>query len=72
MTHYCVRNMPGSVPRTATESLCNATLPYIHAIAKNGLDGATKKDSALALGINTTNGQIVNKSVAESLRINSN
>ena len=72
VTHYCVRNMPGSVPRTATESLCNATLPYIHAIAKNGLDGATKKDSALALGINTTNGQIVNKSVAESLRINSN
>ena len=41
--------------------------------SKNELAGIqAKKDSALALGINTTNGQIVNKSVAESLRINSN
>ena len=67
VTHYCVRNMPGSVPRTATESLCHATLPYIHSIAKNGLIAAAKNDEAVHLGINTSNGRMVNKSVAEAL-----
>ncbi|MEE9248715.1 MAG: alanine dehydrogenase, partial [Dehalococcoidia bacterium] len=31
--HYCVTNIPGSVARTATEALCNATLPYIEKLA---------------------------------------
>ena len=70
VTHYCVRNMPGSVPRTATETLCNATLPYIQLIAKDGLISATKNDNSLALGINTANGGMVNKSVAEALGLN--
>ena len=70
VTHYCVRNMPGSVPRTATETLCNATLPYIQLIAKDGLISATKNDNSLALGINTANGRMVNGSVAEALGLN--
>ena len=32
--HYCVPNMPGAVPRTATEALMAATLPYILSLAQ--------------------------------------
>ena len=35
--HYCVANMPGGVPITSTKALTNATLPYVEAIADNGL-----------------------------------
>ena len=35
--HYCVANMPGAVPITSTKALTNATLPYVEAIADNGL-----------------------------------
>ena len=37
VTHYCVANMPGAVPITSTKALTNATLPYVEAIANNGL-----------------------------------
>ena len=36
VTHYCVANMPGAVPITATKALTNATLPYVEAIADHG------------------------------------
>ena len=36
IVHYCVANMPGAVPRTATFALNNATLPFILAIADKG------------------------------------
>lgn len=65
--HYCVPNMPGAVPRTATESLCSATLPYIHLITEHGLASASRYNSELLRGINTDNGQVVNTAVAEAL-----
>ncbi len=34
--HYCVSNIPGSVPQTATVALTNVTLPYILEIARVG------------------------------------
>src|SRR5918992_1277557 len=37
VTHYCVANMPGAVPVTATKALTNATLPYVEAIAELGI-----------------------------------
>ena len=36
ITHYCVTNMPGAVPVTATHALANATLPYVIALADEG------------------------------------
>jgi alanine dehydrogenase len=33
VTHYCVANMPGGVPRTSTFALNNATLPFVLALA---------------------------------------
>src|SRR5689334_20189721 len=42
--HYCVANMPGAVPITSTKALTNVTLPYVEAIADNGLRGAVVAD----------------------------
>ena len=39
ITHYCVANMPGAVPITATYALTNATLPYVLALADHGVAG---------------------------------
>src|SRR5206468_11655321 len=51
VTHYCVANMPGAVPITATKALTNATLPYVEAIVDHGLRDAVARDRALALGV---------------------
>ena len=61
---YCVANMPGSVPNTATYALTNATLPYAVAIADKGWRGALRDDPALAHGLNTHAGQLTNAPVA--------
>ena len=44
ITHYCVANMPGAVPITSTYALTNATLPYVLALADNGVEGAIEAD----------------------------
>lgn len=64
--HYCVGNMPGAYPRTATIALTNVTLPYIRRIADEGIV-ALEKDAAFARGLNTYKGRITCKPVAESL-----
>jgi hypothetical protein len=35
--HYCVANMPGSVPLTSSYALNNATLPFGLALAERGM-----------------------------------
>ncbi len=66
VTHYCVANMPGGVPITSTKALTNATLPYVEAIADNGLVRAVSADPALARGVNVLDGKITYAAVAES------
>ncbi len=63
---YCVANMPGSVPRTSTIALTNATLPYALEIANLGPQQAIENDPALAKGVNTQAGKIANPPVAEA------
>jgi alanine dehydrogenase len=62
---YCVANMPGSVPHTATQSLTNATLPYVISLANKGLKNALKDDSGFAQGLNVHQGKIAIKAVAD-------
>jgi alanine dehydrogenase len=66
VTHYCVANMPGAVPITATKALTNATLPFVEAIADNGLREAVARDPSLALGVNVVDGKITYEAVAEA------
>ena len=63
---YCVANMPGAVPNTSTYALTNVTLPYALSLADLGWRDALKADPALALGLNTYEGSIVNQPVAQA------
>ena len=64
--HYAVTNMPGTVPRTSTMALTNATLPYAQKIADLGWERAAREDSAIRLGLNMVDGDIVHPKVAEA------
>jgi alanine dehydrogenase len=66
VTHYCVANMPGAVPRTSTYALSNTTLPYVAKLANMGVKAAIQADPALAQGVNTYDGQITYDSVARA------
>ncbi|HET8682131.1 MAG TPA: alanine dehydrogenase [Micromonosporaceae bacterium] len=63
---YCVANMPGAVPHTSTYALTNVTLPYAVELADYGWRDALRRDRALALGLNTYDGQVTNGPVAEA------
>jgi alanine dehydrogenase len=63
---YCVANMPGAVPHTSTYALTNVTLPYAVELANRGWREALRRDNALALGLNTHEGQLTNAPVAEA------
>ena len=65
--HYAVANIPGAVPRTATLALSNVTLPYVLALAKKGFKQACIDNPAFAKGVNTTQGHVTYKAVAEAL-----
>jgi len=58
--------MPGAVPNTSTYALTNATLPYAVSLANKGWDQACRDDHALALGLNTHQGEVTNGPVAEA------
>jgi alanine dehydrogenase len=66
VVHYCVANMPGAAPRTSSEALGHATLPFGLALANHGLD-ALKRDPHLAKGLNVLNGQLTHPAVAQAL-----
>ncbi len=64
---YCVANMPGAVPRTSTYALTNATMPYVLKLADKGWQGACFADPALAHGLSTHEGKLLNAEVARDL-----
>ena len=61
---YCVANMPGAVPHTSTYALTNVTLRYAASLADRGWREALRRDPALALGLNTHDGELTNGPVA--------
>src|SRR3954451_10247144 len=67
VTHYCVTNMPGAVPVTATYALTNATLPYVLKLADLGVQRALEECPELRLGVNVAGGRIAHPAVAEAL-----
>jgi alanine dehydrogenase len=66
VVHYCVTNMPAAVPNTSTLALTNATFPYVLRIANSGAKAAMLADPGLREGLNTYNGILTCKPVAES------
>ncbi len=63
---YCVANMPGAVPYTSTYALTNVTLPYVVEIANRGWREALRSDHPLGLGLNTHEGVLTCRPVAEA------
>lgn len=68
---YCVANMPGAVPNTSTYALTNATLPYVIKIVELGWQQALKSDPYFLPGLNTHDGKIYYKAVAEAFGLKS-
>jgi alanine dehydrogenase len=71
VTHYCVANMPAAYARTATQALTNVTYRYVELLADLGLEGACKKQPTLIGGINTRDGRLTCRAVAEAHNLKS-
>jgi alanine dehydrogenase len=67
VVHYCVANMPGAVPRTATFALNDATRPFVVTLADEGLHGALAGDARLRAGLNVHASKVTCRAVAEAL-----
>ena len=61
--HFGVTNMPGAVPRTATQALSGSIAPYVARLAQPGWEQV----AALRSGINVQGGRIVHPAVALAL-----
>ncbi len=59
VTHFCVTNIPGAVPRTASQALSTALIPYAHILAGEGFANSP----ALQTGINVKGGRIVHEAL---------
>ena len=66
VVHSCVGHMPGAVPRTSTIALTNATLSYGLQIAGKGLEQACKDNEVIYSAVNTYDGKLTCKNVADS------
>src|SRR3990172_6878558 len=67
VVHYCVSNMPPALPRTSTVALTSATLPYVLALARDGIEDALRKGPGLMAGLNTFRGKVTCEGVARAL-----
>ncbi len=67
--HYCVTNMPGAYGRSSSLALSNAITPSVLKLANLGLERTLQEDIPLARGLNTFNGKLTRKEVAESLKL---
>ncbi|WP_428355536.1 alanine dehydrogenase [Methyloprofundus sp.] len=71
VTHYCVTNMPGAYPRTATLALCAETFKYVNLLADEGVSGLLARENA-SKAVNIYKSKVVNEQVAVSLSMQNN
>ena len=62
--HMGVTNLPGAVPRTASQALSSAITPFVHLLADGGLD----RESALFGVINVQSGKIIHPCLKDCLK----
>jgi alanine dehydrogenase len=63
VTHFCVTNMPGAVPRTSSQALSASLTPHVLRLAEPNW----QEDAALMEGINVQDGAYVNPAVKAEL-----
>jgi alanine dehydrogenase len=61
--HFGVTNMPGAVPRSASQALSAAIIPYAIKLVAGNWEG----DPALAAGVNVRDGKVVYPALKESV-----
>ena len=64
VTHFAVTNMPGAVPRTASQALSAVLLPYVLRLARP----EWREDADLLAGVNVLDGELVHPAVAAALK----
>tara|TARA_R110001592_G_scaffold88520_1_gene260673 strand:+ start:7095 stop:8219 length:1125 start_codon:yes stop_codon:yes gene_type:complete len=69
IVHYCVANMPGAYPRSSTQALNTATLPYILELANKGIKHTLSNNIHIRNGLHTVNGYLCNQAVAQAQKI---
>jgi alanine dehydrogenase len=62
VVHLAVTNMPGAVPRTASQALSAALIPYVLALAEGRLDANTQ----LQRGLNVRGGEVCHPALLSS------
>jgi len=67
--HCCLPNLPASVAQSSTEALGFATLPYVKELASKGLEAAIIQNQALAMGVNTWDGELRHEGVIKALAV---
>lgn len=65
VVHFAVTNMPGAVPRSASQALSAALMPYAALLAAGGW----RANEALRAGINVDGGQVVHPAVRMALAL---
>jgi alanine dehydrogenase len=63
VTHFCVTNMPGAVPRSASQALSASLIPHVLRLAAPDWE----EDPALMEGVNVRDGVYVNPAVKAEL-----
>ena len=61
--HFAVTNMPGAVPRSASQALSAALLPYVHSLTRADWENSP----SLNRGINVASGELIHPVLKESL-----
>ncbi|HEX9185788.1 MAG TPA: alanine dehydrogenase [Vicinamibacteria bacterium] len=67
--HMCIPNLPSGAARTATQALTNAILPYLQAVADEGLDAALRDHPDLARGTYVYRGRCASEALARSFGV---
>ncbi len=64
--HFCVDNIPGAVPVTASAGYSQAIYPFVSLVAELGIISACKQESWLAKGLTCHDGNLI---LAETARL---
>ncbi len=67
--YCCITNMPGQVPHQSTKALTSATITYLKEMADTGIQELITQDKNFRNGVNTIDGKLTNKAVAEALQL---
>jgi alanine dehydrogenase len=67
--HMCIPNLPSVAARTATQALTNAILPYLQAVADDGIDAALRAHPDLARGTYLYRGRCASEPLARAFGV---